>query len=1012
MNEKDRIFTGTLDDNDALEHYGTPRHSGRYPWGSGDNPYQRNASFLGTIRELENRGLSEVEIAKSMNMNTSDLRKRKHIANSENRAYEVREAKRLKAKGMSTSAIARRMGRNESSVRLLLNAEVEKRMTTTAKNSEILKDLVTKRKYIDVGAGEELYLGITKHSLGNALKILQQEGYQVNSVPTEQLGTGKMTTVKVLSGPGTQWKDAAKAVKDGAVKLVRDDVYSEDGGETLRIFEPPVSVDSKRIMVRYPEDGGDKMDGVIELRRGVDDISLGRARYAQVRIAVDGSHYLKGMAVYADDLPPGVDIRFNTSKSSSIPMINKEDPDHSVLKPMKKTKDGNIDLENPFGATIRDDDALLRAQRHYIDANGKEHLSALNIVSEEGTWRTWSKTLASQFLSKQTPALAKRQLDMAYNISKADYDEIMSLTNPTVRAKLLEDFAGRCEADAVNLSAAPLPRQSTKVILPLTNIGDKEIYAPGYKDGEQVALVRYPHGGIFEIPVLTVNNNNKEAQRMIGDALDAVGINATAAARLSGADFDGDTVLVLPTEGTKIKATGNNRPSAYKSLEDFDAKKMFPKYPGMHIMTDHEKGLEMGRVTNLITDMTVQGAPPEEICRAVKHSMVVIDALKHELDYKASEQEFGIPELMEKYQGKSTGGASTLLSQSTSKYKIPVRKEKPFSTMSYEEKQRYLQGEMIWEAPKTKAARLRKEGKPDKKQMTKEERHILEGGTPTEKRKLREWMRENNVDDSQLTDDQRHILQGGTALEKRELRKNLYNTGRMIVSDVDRMMETTKGYENDPYSLVRRDSEGNVKPIELIYAKYASDMKALAKQARASARAQVDIPYDPEMAKVYSNEVKSLKAKVAEAQRNAPLERQAQMIARKKLAAILYDHPEMDAEHRKRERGRQLDAARKLVGAGKQVIGAPKSKNPLTDREWEAISKGAVTKTFLKELLSNSDSARVKELCLPRTRTGLPSAKLARAKTMMRNGYTRQDICDALDISEGALINALGIENV
>ena len=30
---------------DILMHYGTPRHSGRYPWGSGENPYQRNGDF-------------------------------------------------------------------------------------------------------------------------------------------------------------------------------------------------------------------------------------------------------------------------------------------------------------------------------------------------------------------------------------------------------------------------------------------------------------------------------------------------------------------------------------------------------------------------------------------------------------------------------------------------------------------------------------------------------------------------------------------------------------------------------------------------------------------------------------------------------------------------------------------------------------------------------------------------------------------------------------------------------
>ena len=31
---------------DELAHYGTPRHSGRYPWGSGDDPYQHEGEIF------------------------------------------------------------------------------------------------------------------------------------------------------------------------------------------------------------------------------------------------------------------------------------------------------------------------------------------------------------------------------------------------------------------------------------------------------------------------------------------------------------------------------------------------------------------------------------------------------------------------------------------------------------------------------------------------------------------------------------------------------------------------------------------------------------------------------------------------------------------------------------------------------------------------------------------------------------------------------------------------------
>ena len=946
----------------SLAHYGTPRHSGRYPWGSGDNPYQRNADFIGRVAKLKKDGMKETDIAKSMGMNTSELRKRISVARSENRAYLSSEAKKLKAKGMSTSAIARRMEMNESSVRLLLDEGVNERMSATTKNASLLKQRVADMEYIDVGKGSETYLGLSSTSMRNSIKMLENEGYMLYDVPVPQVGTGKQTTMKVLCKPGTEWKDAAKAAKNNEVRMVKD-VYSEDGGKTIREFEPFTSVDPKRIEIVYAEDGGTDKDGVIELRRGVDDISLGKARYAQVRILVDGTHYLKGMAMYADDLPDGVDIRFNTNKHKGIPMMVKDDPDaKQVLKPTK-----GDDMENPFGANIKGEDKLLRAQRHYIGEDGKEHLSALNVVSEEGTWNDWNRTLASQFLSKQNPELAKRQLKLTYDIAKSDFDEIMAYTNPTVRAKMLEDFAGRCDHDAVHLAAAALPRQSTRVILPLPELKDNEIYAPGYRDGEQVALVRYPHASITEIPILTVNNGGKHAKSVIGEAIDAVGINPKSAQRLSGADFDGDTVLVLPTENAKIR----NRPQ-YKELENFDTKEAYPGYTGMKKMTSHEKGLEMGKTTNLITDMTIRGATDEELVRALKHSMVVIDAEKHGLDYKRSELDNGIAELKAKYQGG--GGASTFLSRSTSPLNVGERKEKAFSKMTPDEKKRYLDGEIIYEY----SGKTRK-GKPE---------YLV----------------------SRMTKEEKDIWKNGTEEQRNDIRKAMDADGRVRRKDVEKTIEVKKGYERDPYSLVSGGSREATTPIERIYADHATAMKELARQARKEARNTVDISYDPEAAKRYSAEVKSLNAKLALSKANAPLERQAQLLANNRLRDIFYNHPEMDSEHRKREKGRQLDNARKQVGAKKKVIGT--KDNPLTDREWEAIQAGAISKTKLKDILENSDGTRIKQLAMPKTSTGLPQAKINMAMKMLENGYTRDEVASRLDVSESKLIKAIGIKNL
>ena len=206
-------------------------------------------------------------------------------------------------------------------------------------------------------------------------------------------------------------------------------------------FEKPVSISSKRVKVRYAEEGGNEMDGVIQLRRGVDDISLGKSSYAQVRVLVDGTHYLKGMAVYSDDLPKGTDLVFNTNKSKGTPMMGPKD--HTVLKPIKS------DPENPFGASFK------------MRATPKGKQSALNIVNEESSWSDWSSTLSSQMLSKQRYSLVKQQLTKTSKAKEQEYAEIMKVTNPTLRKKLLAKFADSADSDVVSLKAAALPRQGT-----------------------------------------------------------------------------------------------------------------------------------------------------------------------------------------------------------------------------------------------------------------------------------------------------------------------------------------------------------------------------------------------------------------------------------------------------------------------------------------------------------------------------------------------------------------------
>lgn len=665
----DLYFQEIIDEN-SLEHYGTPRHSGRYPWGSGENPYQRDGSFLSQYKDYHEHGYSDTDIAKMMGITTSQLRTKRSIERDAERRYFQTEARKLRDKGMSPTEIGRRMGVNESTVRGWLNPSAAERTLVTTNIADTLRNNVDKNKYIDIGKGVENHLGVSKDKLNTAVEMLKQEGYVVQNVQVDQLGTGpgKKTTIKVLCPPGTTYQEV-KEHKD-EIKIIND--RSEDGGRTFLGLEPPVAVDPKRIDIVYAEQGGTEKDGVIELRRGVDDISLGNANYAQVRINVDGTHYLKGMAMYSDDLPDGIDIRFNTNKHEGTPMLGSKD--NSVLKPMKTKKDGSIDMDNPFGATIKREENLYLCQKHYIDKDGNKQLSALNVVTEEGDWSRWGKTLSSQLMSKQSPKLAERQLDILYEGKKQEFDDIMSVTNPTIKRKLLDAFADNCDSAAVHLEAAGMPRQQWHVILPIPSVKENEIFAPNYKDGETVVLVRYPHGGKFEIPQLTVNNKNKDALRLIGkNAKDAVGINHKVAEQLSGADFDGDTVIVIPNNRGDIKVK-----SPLEGLKDFDPKEAYPAYPGMPKMTNKQKQNEMGKVSNLITDMTIKGAKDEEITRAVKHSMVVIDAEKHNLDYKRSYVENGIAALKVKYQGGTLSnpkGASTLISRASSQQRVDKTKE-------------------------------------------------------------------------------------------------------------------------------------------------------------------------------------------------------------------------------------------------------------------------------------------------------------------------------------------------
>lgn len=927
-------------------HSGVQTRSGRYSWGSGERPFQRLEPW-GNVASLKAQGVSERDIAIQLGYlkddgspNISAVKKAYANYVSAERAEKIHQVVKLRDKGMSNTAIAQRLGITEGTVRNYLDEGYQTKSLMLERTKDFLREAVAANKYIDVGGGNQWQMGITKTKLDTAISGLVDEGYELKYLTVNQAGTGLPTSLKVLVPPGTSWSEV-NAHKDEIVPAMG---FTQDGGLTYHKIEPPRSVDSSRVEIRYAEQGGTDRDGVIELRRGVEDLSLGKANYAQVRIAVDDTHYLKGMAVYADDLPDGIDIRFNTNKHEGTPMLGPKD--NTVLKPMKD------DPENRFGASIiTDQDKLNLFQRYYTDSNGKEQLSCINVVTEEGKWGEWSRNLSAQFLSKQTPLLAKQQLDLEYNVHKSDYDDIMSISNPVIKAHFLKEFADECDSDAVHLKGAGLPGQRTHVLLPLPSLGEKEAYAPRYENGEKLILIRYPHAGIFEIPMLTVNNRNKEGLSIMGtEASDAIGLHPKSFAQLSGADSDGDTAMVIPLRGNLSSMVKWD--NAREELINFDPKASYPKYEGMKVISGNMKQRQMGIVSNLITDMTIKKAPIEDIVKAVKHSMVVIDAEKHELNWKQSEKDNDIAALKKLYQmDPETGkaGSATLISRSK-------------SPLTVNQRQNYYNID-----PETGAKIFKETGKT---YTTYKLKTMIDGKLRTLNGTWNNLVKKKGVDPEELKTAERTV--------------HLRTQG------------TTRSYELEDVSSLSSGTQ-----IERIYVSFANRLKALGNQARKSflSADSEDYYYQSSAEKTYAKEVESLKSKLAIAEANAPLERKAQALAEKKIRA-LYDDESMDKDKLKKEKNRALQTARERVGAKKQQI-------VIEDREWEAIQHGAVRKTLLKNIIKHTDSDRLRDLATPKTKIGISSAKLSLARQLLNRDYTLAEVAQQIGVSVSTLETAI-----
>jgi hypothetical protein len=335
-------------------------------------------------------------------------------------------------------------------------------------------------------------------------------------------------------------------------------------------------------------------------------------------------------------------------------------------------------------------------------------------------------------------------------------------------------------------------------------------------------------------------------------------------------------------------------------------------------MTARTKAIEMGVVSNLITDMTIRGANTSELARAVRHSMVVIDAEKHNLNYKQSAVDNGIAQLKAKYQGGAKAGASTLISRASAEIRVGERKP----------------------------------------------RSAAKGG-PIDKATGKKVYEETGASYTDAS---------GKVIRKTIKSKKLAET-----DDAETLSSGT--------------------PIEKAYASHSNKLKALANKARKEAANTTTTPYSPSAKTAYSKEVAALDAKLNLALRNAPLERQAQVLANAVVTQKRQAHPDLDGAEIKKLKAQALAEMRLRTGAKKQRI-------QLTDSEWAAIQSGAISTNKLNQILNHADLEQVKMLATPKANVLMTSAKQQRALSMLTSGYTQAEVADALGVSLTTLKNS------
>ena len=1011
---------------DAILHSGVGhddnppgRGSGRYEWGTGQRLHQHDWEVYDRIQKYRQAGMTEKEIVEAMGFkNSNEFRAVKQISTNVVKSdkqltvdYYIHTTNPETGKVYTPTEIGKIMGVNESTVRSIMSTIGTGNTNKIFQAADTLEMAVKEKHYIDVGKGVELSLNLSPDSLNTSLEILKKKGYVVDTIDVKQMiNPNQMTTYKVLAMPGTTQQDLRKNKYN--IKTL-EELSSLDervqNPDHPSHFMTPKFLDLKKVAFKYDETGGRAMDGEIMIKAEKDEkgnyiptnpaLSIGNARGAQVRIAVDtpdGPMYAKGMCGYSSDVPEGYDILVWSNKSE-------EKGYKKALKPMSDSE------TNPFGSAVVQTFMKDKNGNYILDKDGNKQVSAINIVGStpddmhiEGVWSKWNRKTPAQFLGKQDKTLVKQQLSLAIQQAEDELSEVMSYTNPTIRKNMLIDLADQFDGNAVSLKAAPIAGQSVHVLRAVPSLKDTECYCPDLPDGTIVAAVRYPFAGPFESPILRVNNRNKDARDRLGNAMDFVGINQNVANRLSGADFDGDTATIIPltrktASGEFERVTNVKTAPTLPGLEGFDTAEYGldnPRFAKMVndkgeptyklIKNTTQRSTQMGIASNLITDMYARGCEDEEeLSRAVRYSMVIIDAYKHKLNYKAAYEDYGIEELKKKYQNRVAedgtekyGGASSLLSRSKSKVQVDAR------SMAYNIDKET--GEKIYRAPKytTKAIR-------DKQYVEAPEGYI----NPKTGRKGSKYM----VDE----DGKKIVATTDGKIVKNSDGTYSYDKGS------GREVWVTKGYEKRKQDSTQmaeaKDARtllsDNPNEIERMYADFANHMKVLANRARLESIRVKEDKADPAARKEYAAEVESLKEKLVRAKANSVRERQANLIATSRFNAAYNDNPDMDGDEKKKLRGTLIKQARFETGAAKNRV-------RFTDREWEAVEHKAISPSMLNDLLKNADEDDYLSRAMPK-QDRIGSAKRQRIKAMYNAGFTYEEIAKACGVSEGSITGVL-----